>query len=186
MLRQATQGIVRADGRVIRFGGRVPLSCVQRIGPTTVKIIEQIARERPCPVCGVLSWAVKDRPLMRVKDLPACGQTVELWWRKRPLWCGERLCPRRSFTQTAAAVRPRGRVAERLRYKIATAIAGSDRSVADVAAEQWLVVADRPPGALVAAAAWWLPVPEPTAVLGIEETRHCARSQCLPAGAPAA
>jgi hypothetical protein len=56
-------------------------------------------------VCGVLSSVVKDRPLMRVKDLPACGQTVELWWRKRRLRCGEWLCPRRSFTQTAAAVR---------------------------------------------------------------------------------
>jgi hypothetical protein len=70
-----------------------------------------------------------------VKDLPACGQTVELWWRKRRLRCDERLCPRRSFTQAAAAVRPRGRVTERLRDKMATAIAGSNRSVADVAAE---------------------------------------------------
>jgi integrase len=53
----------------------------------------------------VLSSAVKDRPLVRVKDLPACGQTVELWWRKRRLLCGERLCPRRSFTQIATAVK---------------------------------------------------------------------------------
>jgi transposase len=144
---------------------------VQRIGPTAVKmIIEQIAREGPCPACGVLSSVVKDRPLMRVKDLPAFGQTVELWWRKRRLRCGERLCPRRSFTQTAAAVRPRGRVTERLRDKIATAIAGSNRSVADVAAEHgvsWPTAHK----ALVAAAARWLPEPEPTAVLGIDETR---------------
>jgi hypothetical protein len=105
---------------------------VQRIAPTAVEmIIEQMAREGPCPVCGMLSSVVKDRPLMRVKDLPACGQTVELWWRKRRLRCSERLCPRRSFTQTASAVRPRGRVTERLRDKIATAIARSDRSVAD-------------------------------------------------------
>jgi hypothetical protein len=28
----------------------------------------------------VLSSVVKDRPLIRVKDLPASGQAVELWW----------------------------------------------------------------------------------------------------------
>jgi transposase len=82
-----------------------------------------------------LSSAIKDRPLRRLKDLRASGQTVELWWRKRRLLCGEGLCPRRSFTQTAAAVRPRGRVTERLRDKLATAIATSNRSVTDVAAE---------------------------------------------------
>ena len=71
---------------------------------------------------------------------------------------------------TAAAVRPQGRITERLRDKIATAIAGSNRSVADVAAEHgvsWPTAHK----ALVAAAARWLPEPEPTAVLGIDETR---------------
>src|SRR5215217_4951405 len=79
---------------------------VDRIGPTMVKvIIEQAAREGPCPACGVLSSAVKDRPVMRLKDLPACGQSVELWWRKRRLICGGAGCPRRTFTQASAAVR---------------------------------------------------------------------------------
>ena len=97
-------------------------------------IIEQIARDGPCPDCGVFSSVVKDRPLIRVKDLPASGQAVELWWRKRRFRCGEGRCPRRSFTQTATAVRARGRLTERLRDKLASAIAGSNRSVADVAA----------------------------------------------------
>ena len=47
---------------------------------------------------------------------------------------------------------------------------GSNRSVADVAAEygvSWPTAHK----ALVAAAAHWLPEPEPTAVLGIDETR---------------
>ena len=133
-------------------------------------VVEQAAREGPCPTCGVLSSAVKDRPLGRVKDLPASGQTVELWWRKRRLVCREDRCPRRSFTQTCAAVRPRGRVTERLRDKVASAIAASNRSVSDVAAEygvSWPTAHQ----ALVAAAARWLPEPEPTAVLGIDETR---------------
>jgi hypothetical protein len=124
----------------------------------------------PCPECGVLSSVVKDRPLIRVKDLPASGQVVELWWRKRRFRCGEDRCPRRSFTQIAAVVRPRGRLTERLRDKLTSAIAGSNRSVANVAAE-YRVSWPTAHKALVAAAAHWLPEPEPTAVLGIDETR---------------
>ena len=144
---------------------------VQRTAAAAVTVvIEKTAREGPCPTCGVLSLMVKDRPLRRIKDLPASGQAVALWWRKRRLVCGERLCPRRSFTQTAVAVRPRGRLTERLRDKVASAIATSNRSVTDVAAEygvSWPTAHQ----ALVVAAAGWLPEPEPTAVLGIDETR---------------
>jgi transposase len=108
--------------------------------------------------------------VIRVNDLPASGQTVQMWWRKRRLRCRERLCPRRSFTQTARLVRPRGRVTERLRDKVAAAIASSNRSVSDVAAEYGVSwpTAHR---ALVAAAVRWLPEPEPTGVLGVDETR---------------
>jgi hypothetical protein len=130
VLSDATKVLSDPAGVLFGLEGEFHVLFVQRIGPTAVKmIIEQIAREGPCPVCGVLSSVVKDRPLMQLKDLPACGQAVELWWRKRRLLCGERLCPR------PAAVRPRGRVTERLRDKIATAIARSNRSVADIAAE---------------------------------------------------
>src|SRR6478736_92636 len=125
----------------------------QRTAPDAIKVlVELTAREGPCPACGVLTTAVKERPLSRLKDLPASGQRVELWWRKRRLACRETLCPRRSFTQTCTAVRPRGRVTERLRDQVATAIASSNR-------------------ALIAAAARWLPTPTPTRVLGIDETR---------------
>ena len=147
---------------------------VERTGPAAVKlIIEQAAREGPCPSCGVLSVAVKERPLVRVKDLPACGQQIELWWRKRRLWCRESLCPRRSFTQTCAAIKPRARTTERLRDKLALAIAGSNRPVSDVAAEygvSWPTAHK----ALVAAAAGWLPEPTPTSRLGIDETRFAS------------
>jgi len=125
------------------------------------------------PSCGVLSAAVKERPLVRVKDLPACGEQVELWWRKRRLWCRESLCRRRSFTQTCEAVKPRARITERLRDKLATAIARSNRPVSDVAAEygvSWPTAHT----ALVAAAARWLPEPTPTSRLGIDETRFAS------------
>ena len=73
--------------------------------------------------------------MRRVKDLPASGQQVLLWWRKRRLGCSELLCPRKRFTQASTAVRPRGRVTERLREQLATAIAGSNRAVSEAAAE---------------------------------------------------
>ena len=79
-------------------------------------------------------------------------------------------CPRKSFTQASAAVQPRGRVTERLREQVAHAIASSNRAVSDVAAEygvSWPTAHK----ALVAAATRWLPEPEPTTRLGIDETR---------------
>ena len=147
------------------------VASVDRTGPGQVQIIiEMRSREAPCPACGVLSGRVRDRPLCRVKDLPASGQQTELWWRKRRLLCREPLCPRRSFTQTSDAVRPRARVTERLREQVAHAIAGSNRAVAEVAREygvSWPTAHK----ALIAAAARWLPEPEPTSRLGIDETR---------------
>jgi transposase len=144
---------------------------VDRTGPGRLHIIiEMRSREAPCPACGVLSRRVRDRPLCQIKDLPASGQQVALWWRKRRLVCVEVLCPRRSFTQTSDAIRLRARITERLRDKMAQAIAGSNRAVAEVARE-YEVSWPTAHKALVAAAARWLPAPEPTSRLGIDETR---------------
>ena len=161
------------DPTAVLFGLEEEFSVlsVARVDSTTVKmIIEQTAREGPCPACGLLSAVAKERPLRRLKDLPASGQTVELWWRKRRLVCTERLCARKTFTQVCAAVRPRGRVTERLRQRVAKAIAESNRAVSDVARE-YQVSWPTAHKALVSAAAAWLPEPEPTSRLGIDETR---------------
>ena len=147
------------------------VASVDRTGPGQVQIvIEMRSREAPCPACGMLSGRVRERPLWRIKDLSASGQQTQLWWRKRRLLCREPLCPQRSFTQTSDAVRPRARVTERLRDQVAHAIAGSNRAVAEVAREygvSWPTAHK----ALIAAAARWLPEPEPTSRLGIDETR---------------
>ena len=164
---------VLSDASSVLFGleAEFSVASVARGGPAMVQVIvEQAAREGPCPACGVLSATVKDRPLMRIKDLPASGQRVELWWRKRRLVCLEVLCPRRSFTQTSDAIRPRARVTERLREQVAQAIAGSNRAVSEVARE-YRVSWPTAHKALIAAAARWLPEPEPTSRLGIDETR---------------
>ena len=155
---------VLSDPAVVLFGLEHDFAVLQveRMSVDSIKVVVELtAREGPCPACGVLTSAVKERPLGRLKDLPAAGQRVELWWRKRRLACRETLCPRRSFTQTCTAVRPRGRVTERLRDRMATAIATSNRAVADVAAEygvSWPTAHQ----ALIAAAARWLPAPTPT------------------------
>jgi transposase len=161
------------DATAVLFGLEEEFSVlgVERVDAATVKmIIEQTAREGPCPVCGVLTSTVKDRPLGRLKDLPACGQAVQLWWRKRRLVCAELSCPRKTFTQTCQAVRPRGRVTERLRHRLARAVAESNRAVSDVARE-YGVSWPTTHRALVGAAAGWLPEPRPTSRLGIDETR---------------
>ena len=127
-----------ADPTAVLFGLEEEFSVlkVQRIDAITVKmIIEQTAREGPCPACGVLTSAVKEGPLRRLKDLLASGQMVELWWRKRRLECREVQCRQHSFTQVCGAVRPHGRVTERLRHRVAKAIAENNRAVSDVARE---------------------------------------------------
>jgi transposase len=66
------------------------------------------------PDRGVFTSRVKDRPLVRVKDPPASGQRVALWWRKRRLVCAEELCNRRSLTETTTQIPPRSRLTARL------------------------------------------------------------------------
>src|SRR4051794_806631 len=141
------------------------------VGDRVVRVvIETLEREGACPACGVVSARVKDRPLVRLRDLPASGQRVQLWCRRRRLACREPACPRLSFTQVSSQIPVRARLTARLRQELAAAIAGSNRAVADVAAEHGVSwhTAHR---ALVAAAARWLPEPVPTRVLGIDETR---------------
>src|ERR671921_2713027 len=144
---------------------------VERVAGRVVRVvIESTEREGACPACGVLSTRVKERPLVRLRDLPASGQRVQLWCRRRRLACREPACPRLSFTQVSAQVPARARLTARLRQRLAAAVAGSNRAVADVAAEHgvsWHTAHK----ALVAAAARWLPEPSPTRVLGIDETR---------------
>ncbi|GAB3747413.1 ISL3-like element ISMsm4 family transposase [Yimella radicis] len=135
---------------------------VERLAPEMVRIVIEVADpEGACPGCGVLSAKVKERPLVRVKDLPASGQRTELWWRKRRLVCREPVCATSSFTQQSAAVPAWARLTERLQAKVAEAIASGNRAVSEVAAEHGIAwtTAHR---ALVAAAARWLPEPQPT------------------------
>ena len=82
----------------------------------------------------------------------------------------EPLCARATFTQTSMLVPPRARLTNRLRDQIAEAIAVGNRAVVEVARE-YRVSWPTAHKALIRAAVRWLPPPEPTPVLGIDETR---------------
>ena len=59
---------------------------VVRVADAVVQVvIETVEVSAACPDCGQLSRRIKDRPLVRLKDLPASGQRVALCWRKRRL-----------------------------------------------------------------------------------------------------
>ena len=144
---------------------------VTDVGPDAVRVlIEPTDTEAACPGCGVISTRVKDRPVRRVKDLPASGQRVQVWCRQRRLVCREAACPRKSFTMVTEQLPARARITTRLRSTAATCVARSNRSVSDVAGE-YGICWDTTHKALIAHAAGWLPAPEPTRVLGIDETR---------------
>ena len=140
------------------------------VGDGVDVVIEMVATEAACPECAVFSSLVKERRVCKIKDVPGSGGAVGLSWRKRRLVCAEELCPRGTFTQTSKAVPARARLTGRLRAKVACSIASSNRSVSDVCRE-YSVSWGTAHKALVVAAAGWLPAPEPTGVLGLDETR---------------
>jgi transposase len=75
------------------------VTSVERLASGDLRVvIEHQDREGACPDCRVVASRVRDRPLVRVKDLDASDQRVQLWWRKRRLACREPACPRGSFT----------------------------------------------------------------------------------------
>ncbi|WP_353649591.1 ISL3 family transposase [Nakamurella sp. A5-74] len=133
-------------------------------------LVEAVAVRGCCPGCGTVSSRVKERPLVRLKDLSHGGQVTQWWWRKRRLVCKQSACATVTFTQQVDQVVPRARTTNRLRAATADAVAVGNRAVSEVAGTfgvSWGVVHR----ALVVKAAGLLPEPEPTRVLGIDETR---------------
>ena len=95
-------------------------------------LVESVADEGGCPVCGVLSGLIKDRPTSRVKDLPHGPVPLRLEVRKRRFPCEQRLCPWPSFTETTGQPPARARVTRRLAIR-AAAVVTTNRAVSEVA-----------------------------------------------------
>jgi transposase len=95
--------------RVIEVGDRLDLE------------VELVARAGCCPRCGRSSVDVKDRPVVRVRDLPIAGRVTHLVWRKRRYSCGE--CGR-TFTESHPELPARQRVTRRFRRRLFERVRG--------------------------------------------------------------
>jgi len=117
--------------RLVGVDGLVVIE-VQRAGEQLDLQVELLARAAGCPHCGGTELRVKERPLVRVRDLPIAGRLTELVWRKRRYRCGD--CAR-TFTETHEQLPARQRVTARFRARLADRV--SDGAAhAEVAREE--------------------------------------------------
>jgi transposase len=77
--------------------------------------VELVAAGGCCPGCGRGSCEVKERPLVRVRDLPIAGRRTFLVWRKRRFRC--RVCGC-TFTERHEELPSRQRVTRRFRRRL--------------------------------------------------------------------
>jgi transposase len=106
--------------RLVGLDGLV-VTEVQRTGEQLDLQVELLARAAGCPHCGGTELRVKERPLVRVRDLPIAGRLTRLVWRKRRYRCGD--CAR-TFTETHQQLPARQRVTVRFRERLAERVVG--------------------------------------------------------------
>jgi transposase len=124
-----------------------------------------------CPACGVLSTSVKARVITSPKDIPYGLGRILVRWHKTRWRCREDYCERGSFAEAIVQVPARSRTTVRLRTAMGAAIGDAARSVSEVADAHGVSwpTAHR---AFIAHAEALLAEPQPTPLLGIDETRR--------------
>jgi transposase len=85
-----------------------------------------------CQGCGMRA-ELHGRRTVRVRDLPLGGRPVLLLWRKRLWRCREPACGVRTWTEQAAAIRPRAVLTERARAEACRRVGKDAHAVAAVA-----------------------------------------------------
>ena len=147
---------------------------VERVVLTAVGVkIVQLVTDDPdaarCPVCRSVSTSGKGWVLTRPRDLPCGGDFAMVQWRKRRWRCRTSGCARQTFTEQVAQVPAGMRTTTRLRAALAVAVEdGRDQSeVAAAHRVSWPTVQR----AVVVHGTVELVEPEPTTVLGMDETR---------------
>jgi len=95
-------------------------------------VVQTTAELVGCAGCGVRAEA-HGRRTARVRDLPAGGRPVVLLWRKRIWRCGEPTCGVGTWTERAAAIRPRAVLTERARAEACRRVGRDAHAVAAVA-----------------------------------------------------
>lgn len=163
-----------SDGTTLLFGlPGVRVERVERLADGTRVVHVATAEDTApvCPSCGVFSTSVKGRVATSPRDIPYGQDRIMMRWRKTRWRCREDYCERSSFTEAIAQVPVRARTTRRLRTAIGAAIGEAARSVAEVA-ESHGVSWPTAHRAFVAHAEAVLGEPQPTPVLGIDETRR--------------
>ena len=117
--------------RLVGLDG-VAVRGVHEVGDQFDLEVELIARAGGCPGCGRASLQVKDRPVVRVRDLPIAGRPTVLVWRKRRFGC---IACGRTFTETHPELPPRQRVTARFRRRLLERVRGGGAH-AEVAREE--------------------------------------------------
>jgi transposase len=117
--------------RLVGLDGLV-VTDVQRTGERLDLRVEPLARAAGCPHCGGTEVRVKDRPRVRVRDLPIAGRVTRLVWRKRRYRCSDRA---RAFTETHEQLPARQRVTGRFRTHLGERVADG-AAHAEVAREE--------------------------------------------------
>jgi transposase len=105
---------------------------VQRTGEQLDLQVELLAPAAGCPHCGGSELRVKERPRVRVRDLPIAGRVTRLVWRKRRYRCSD--CAR-TFTETHEQLPARQRVTARFRARLGERVADG-AAHAEVAREE--------------------------------------------------
>jgi transposase len=116
--------LVGLDGMAVRS--------VREVGDRLDLEVELVARAGCCPGCGRASLQVKERPVVRVRDLPLAGRPTCLLWRKRRYRC--EACGR-TFTETHPELPARQRVTARFRRRLLERVRGGGAH-AEVAREE--------------------------------------------------
>ena len=149
------------------------------VGGKIVQLVTDDPDAARCPACATESTSGKDWVLTRPRDLPCGGGFAVVLWRKRRWRCRNVDCDRQTFTEQVAQVPAGMRTTTRLRAALAAAVEdGRDQSeVAAAHRVSWPTVQR----AVVVHGAVELVEPEPTTVLGMDETRF-GRPRWLPDG----
>lgn len=163
-----------SDGTTLLFG--LPGVRVERVercadGTRVVHVVTAEETAAACPSCGVLSTSVKARVMTSPKDIPYGLGRILVRWHKTRWRCREDYCDRGSFAEAIVQVPARSRTTARLCTAIGAAIGDAARSVSEVADSHGVSwpTAHR---AFVAHAEALLAEPQPTPLLGIDETRR--------------
>lgn len=143
-------------------------------------VIETVPEPVGCPDCGVVAVG-HGRLRVRQRDVPIGGRPTVLIWRKRRWRCPERACPRKTWTESRAALPPRRVLTSRAAAEVAASIAGSTGTAVTAVAARfgvawgtaWAVFAARAAPAVETAHAR-LAAPR---ALGVDETTFRRRNR---------